>query len=122
MKACLRIRIDFEEGTILSPGKVRLLEFVDECGSLEAAAATIGMSCAQARWVIDGLEELFGAPLVVKDELSGRKAKLSELARKVVDRYRAAERMSDMAAERLLGEMVRLAPEQKGSTCGSTLA
>jgi len=114
LKACLRIRIDFEEGTILSPGKVRLLEFVDECGSLEAAAATIGMSCAQARWVIDGLEDLFGAPLVVTDGSSGRHATLSELARKVVDRYRAAERTSAIAAEQLLGELVSLAPDKQG--------
>jgi len=94
VKACLRIRIDFEQGTILSPGKVRLLEFVDEYGSIEEAAAKINMSCAQARWVIDRLEDLFVAPLIVTDESRGRHSKLSELARKVVERYRAVERTS----------------------------
>lgn len=43
VKARLRIRVDFDEGTILSPGKVRLLEMLEQCGSLEGAASSIEM-------------------------------------------------------------------------------
>jgi hypothetical protein len=56
LKAPLWIRVDFKEGTILSPGKVRLFELVDECGSLEQAAATIQMDYEHARHVVERLE------------------------------------------------------------------
>ena len=121
MKASLRIRVDFEEGTILSPGKIRLFELVDECGSIEEAAATIQMSYEHARQVIDRLEGLFGASLVVTttDGAEGSRSKLTELGRKVVERYRATERISAEAAERLLSELVSLAPDKQRGDAGS---
>jgi molybdate transport repressor ModE-like protein len=116
LKARLRIWVNFEEGTILSPGKVRLFELVDECGSLEQAAATIQMDYAHARHVVDRLELLFGSPLIVT-EMSGSntgRSKLTELGRTVVERYYVAERVSADAAQRALTELINLAPERNG--------
>ena len=120
MKARLRIRIDFEEGTILSPGKVRLFELVDECGSLEEAAATIQMDYEHAKHVIERLEGLFGAPLIVTtpDGSNGKRSKLTELARKVVERYHETERTSALAAERMLRELVSLAADKRSADAG----
>lgn len=118
VKAALRIRIDFDEGTILSPGKVRLFELVDECGSVEEAAAAIQMSEDLARQVIARLEGLFGAPLIASkpDGPDRSRSELTELARKVIERYYAAERTSAIAAERLVGELLSLAPDKQDHT------
>jgi len=117
VKARLRIRVDFEEGTILSPGKVRLFEMVDRYGSLEKAAARIQMDLDRAKEVIKRLEGLFGAPLVERaaDGSEGRRLRLTGLGRKVVDRYRKTERASALAADRLLNELISLAPNRERS-------
>jgi len=116
MKAALRIRIDFDEGTILSPGKVRLLELVDEYGSIEQAAAVIEMTNDCAREIIDKLEGLFGASLIATEPKgeNGTRSELTELARKVIERYRAAERTSALAAEGLVDDLLSLAPDKQG--------
>jgi molybdate transport repressor ModE-like protein len=116
LKARLRIRVDFEEGTILSPGKVRLFELVDECGSLEQAAATIQMNYDHARHVVERLELLFGGSLITTetDGSNTGRSRLTELARKVVERYYAAERVSADAAEHALNDLIRLAPGKGG--------
>ena len=115
VKACLRIRVDFEEGTILSPGKVRLFELLDQCGSLEEAATTIQMDMDRAQEVIRRLEGLFGAPLIEQapDGSNARRQRLTELGRKVVERYRETEHASALAADRLLSELISLTPERQ---------
>jgi molybdate transport system regulatory protein len=115
LKARLRIRVDFEEGTILSPGKVRLFELLDESGSLEQAAATIQMDLQHARRVIERLERFFGGPLIETetDGSNAGRSKLTTLGRKVVKRYYAAERVSADAAERALHALVGLAQGNK---------
>lgn len=116
MKACLRIRVDFEEGTILSPGKVRLFELVDQRGSIEEAASTIHMHLALAQRVIRRLEGLFGGALVERTSNGGvQRWRLTALGRKVVERYRETERASAQAAAQLLAELTSLAPDRQRS-------
>ena len=114
VKARLRIRVDFEEGTILSPGKVRLFELVDQCGSIEQAASTIQMDLDRAREVVSRLEGLFGGALVEQaaGDSDHRRLRLTELGRKVVERYHETERASALAADRLLSELISLAPDR----------
>ena len=113
VKARLRIRVDFEEGTILSPGKVRLFELVDQCGSIEQAASTMQMDLDRAREVVSRLEGLFGGALVEQaGDSDHRRLRLTELGRKVVERYHEAERASALAADRLLSELISLAPDR----------
>jgi len=121
VKACLRIRVDFEEGTILSPGKVRLFELLDQCGSIEEAAVAIQMDMDRAQQVIQRLEGLFGAPLIEKvpEGPNTQRQRLTELGRKVVERYRETERASALAADRLLNELISLTPERQTSEAGS---
>ena len=121
VKACLRIRVDFEEGTILSPGKVRLLEMVEQCGSIEEAAAAIQMELDRAQLVLRQLEGLFDGSLLeqVGSGSNSQRSRLTELGRKVVERYRETERASALAADRLLAELTSLAPDRHGSDTGS---
>jgi molybdate transport system regulatory protein len=120
VKACLRIRVDFEEGTILSPGKVRLLEMVEQCGSIEGAASAIEMDLDIAQLVVRQLEGLFGGLLVEpRDGSDARRVRLTQLGRKVVERYREAERASALAADRLLRDLTSLVPDRRGSDTGS---
>ena len=59
----LTIRIDFDDGSALGPGKVRLLELVAETGSIRKAAAGMKMSYRKAWLLLKALEETFGAAL-----------------------------------------------------------
>jgi molybdate transport system regulatory protein len=122
MKACLRIRVDFEEGTILSPGKVRLFELVDQHGSIEEAASIIHMHPALARRVIRRLEGLFGGALVERASNGAdvQRWRLTALGRKVIERYRETERASALAADQLLRELTSLAPDRQRSDASAT--
>ena len=44
----LTIRVDFEPGHALGPGKIHLLEQIDETGSIRGAAAAMKMSYRRA--------------------------------------------------------------------------
>ena len=61
----LTIRIDFESGDAIGPGKVRLLEQVAETGSIRGAATALKMSYRRAWLLIKATETTFGAPLIV---------------------------------------------------------
>ena len=75
------------------------------------------MDLDRAKEVIKRLEGLFGAPLVERaaDGSEARGLRLTELGRKVVDRYRKTERASALAADRLLNELISLAPNRERS-------
>ena len=62
--ARLVLRIDFNEGRALGPGKVRLLELVGETGSISAAGRAMGMSYRRAWLLVDALNRTFHMPVV----------------------------------------------------------
>jgi molybdate transport system regulatory protein len=47
----LTLRLDFSNGHRLGPGKVRLLEAIDQHGSISAAGRALGMSYRRA-WLL----------------------------------------------------------------------
>lgn len=89
----LTIRIDFDNGTALGPGKVRLLEQIGETGSIRKAAAGMKMSYRRAWLLLKALEESFGQPLVAtaRGGAKGGGARLTGLGDEVVVRYRSLE-------------------------------
>lgn len=89
----LTIRIDFQDGSALGPGKVRLLELIAETGSIRKAAAGMKMSYRQAWLLLKALEQTFGASLAdtATGGAKGGGAKLTRLGTSVVARYRGAE-------------------------------
>jgi molybdate transport system regulatory protein len=97
--AKLSIRVDFDSGS-LGPGKVRLLEFIADTGSIRKAAAGMKMSYRKAWLLLQALEETFGAPLA--DTATGGKdgggACLTPLGKLVAARYRLLEKAAGLAA------------------------
>jgi len=107
--ARLTIRIDFDDGSGLGPGKVQLLERVAETGSIRKAAAQLGMSYRKAWLLLQALKETFGMPLVetAAGGKSGGGTSLTAAGREVVVRYRSLERAATKAAATDLKSLTR---------------
>jgi molybdate transport system regulatory protein len=93
MSTRLTLRLDFDTGQRLGPGKIALLEAIGRTGSIAAASRQFGMAYRRAWLLTDELNHTFKAPLI-SARGGGRKgggAVLTELGEAVVSLYRAAE-------------------------------
>jgi len=117
--ARLSIRIAFEGAEPFGPGKVRLLELIEKEGSIRAAASAMNMSYRHAWLLLQAVEDTFGAPVIATSTGGSRGggARLTELGRKLVERYRSIEAHAARAAAPELDELSRAAaravPEQR---------
>lgn len=104
----LTIRIDFDGGEPFGPGKARLLELIEEKGSIRAAAAAMGMSYRQAWLLVAAVESTFGAPVLntVTGGARGGGATLTGLGHMILSRYRAIEARAARAAAKELSALV----------------
>ncbi|HEY3909791.1 MAG TPA: LysR family transcriptional regulator [Stellaceae bacterium] len=95
----LTLRIDFDQGRALGPGKIRLLELIDSEGSIAAAGRRMGMSYRRAWLLVDSVNRCFRQPAVASQAGGphGGGAALTELGRAVVRHYRAAEQAAQTA-------------------------
>ncbi len=91
--ARLRIRIVFDEGGMIGPGKAELLERIARSGSIAAAGREMGMSYKRAWELIGTLNAMFRAPLVARTRggPGGGGAELTDLGREVLALYRGIE-------------------------------
>jgi molybdate transport system regulatory protein len=107
----LSIRIDFEGAEAFGPGKARLLELIDAQGSIRGAAAAMNMSYRHAWLLLQAVEDTFGSPVLTTATggAKGGGAKLTELGRTVIARYRAIEAQAAKAAAGELTELTRAA-------------
>ena len=96
----LTLRLDFEDIGRLGPGKVRLLELVEEHGSISAAGRAMGMSYRRAWQLIDELNRTFADELVKTQQggVRGGGAVLTETGKSILNAYRAIERKAHKAA------------------------
>ncbi|MEI9886756.1 MAG: LysR family transcriptional regulator [Rhizomicrobium sp.] len=103
----LTIRIDFGNGSALGPGKVRLLELVDETGSIRKAAVGMKMSYRQAWLLLKALGSTFGEALVTTATggKAGGGARLTPLGRQVVAQYRHLEKTAARAGARQIAAL-----------------
>lgn len=100
----LRIRIVFEGGGMLGPGKADLLEEIGRSGSIAAAGREMGMSYKRAWELIGTLNAMFRAPLVdsTRGGPGGGGAVLTDLGKQVLAQYRAFEKeVADAGTARL---------------------
>jgi molybdate transport system regulatory protein len=111
--ARLTLRVDFGPERQIGPGKIRLLEKVNETGSISAAGRAMGMSYRRAWLLIDALNQYFREP-VVTTQLGGKAgggAGLTSFGATLVAHYRAMEReAADAVSGRLVEIETRLAP------------
>ena len=92
----LTIRIDFDSTRQIGHGKVRLLELIDQHGSISSAARAMGMSYRRAWLLTDEVNHMF-VEQVIETQLGGKgggNARLTKLGRQIVELYREIETQS----------------------------
>jgi molybdate transport system regulatory protein len=98
--ARLTLRVDLAPLGAVGPGKIRLLEFVDEMGSISAAGRAMKMSYRRAWLLVDELNRLFKSPLVTTrlGGEAGGGAELTSFGKSMVRHYRDMEIEAQAAA------------------------
>ncbi len=89
----LRLRIVFDDGTMIGPGKADLLELIRDTGSISAAGRAMRMSYKRAWMLVDTMNATFQAPVVqsIRGGPQGGGASLTETGATVLHHYRALE-------------------------------
>ncbi len=89
----LTLRIDFDGGRAIGPGKIKLLELIDSLGSIAAAGRQMNMSYRRAWLLVDSVNRCFRQPVVASQAggQHGGGASLTVLGHAVVGHYRAVE-------------------------------
>ncbi len=115
--ATLTIRVDFAAFGYLGPGKIALMELIAKLGSISAAGKEMGMSYRRAWLLVDEINRIFRAPLVEKQMggSGGGGARLTELGREVVGRYRAIEGAAATASAADLRALKASLPDRPSS-------
>ncbi len=141
--ATLKLRIDFEPGPAapcsspgdgedgaeicrraIGPGKIRLLELIEEHGSIAAAARAMDMSYRRAWLLIEDLNRCFREPVLAAHP-GGRRgggATVTAFGRAVVAHYRAMQAEAEAAlAPRLVALQAAVAAPGAGGRADSSL-
>src|SRR5580704_13241656 len=100
MPTRVTLRLDFDAGRKLGPGKIALLEAIRETGSISAAGRVHEMSYRRAWLLVEALNAMFAEPLVVARPggAGGGGAALTATGERVVALYREAERKTRAGA------------------------
>jgi len=103
--AHIRVRIDFDSGRSIGPGKIALLERIGVCGSLSQAARDLGLSYRRAWNLLDDLNQAFAEPVVATTTggAHGGGAQVTSFGKALMARYRKVEKAADAAAKRHFG-------------------
>ena len=98
----LRIRLYFEDGSMIGPGKADLLALIGETGSIAAAGRRMGMSYKRAWGLVDVLNSMFEEPLVESSRGGAKRggATLTPAGERVLALYRDLEDKSRRASAR----------------------
>ena len=109
-KPSLHLRLDFGDERSLGPGKVRLLELIDETGSISAAGRALKMSYRQAWLLIDELNHMFREPLVTSQVGGGGGggAAVTKAGASVIRAYRDMERRAGGASSSDIRALTKL--------------
>ena len=105
-----RVRILIGDTVALGPGKVRLLEAIEQTGSIAAAARAMGMSYGRAWQLVRAMNGDFVSPLVQREAggRGGGGASVTDLGRDALTRYREIERTAGAAVEAEVAEFSEL--------------
>lgn len=98
--AAISLRVDLPPTGRLGPGKIDLLEAIEETGSISGAGRAMRMSYRRAWLLVDDLNRMFRLPLVEASTggAKGGGAHLTAMGREVVAHYRAIESKALKAA------------------------
>jgi molybdate transport system regulatory protein len=100
MTTRVTLRLDFDEGRRLGPGKIALLEAIRDTGSISAAGRAHRMSYRRAWLLVEDMNRMFSKPLVLARPggAKGGGASLTQVGDSVVALYREAERQTRRGA------------------------
>lgn len=112
-KAELWIKLSLPGVGQIGPGKIRLLQLIDEHESIAAAARAMGMSYRRAWLLVDEINTLFEQPVVSKWQGGKSKggASLSDFGRSLVDDYAVLVRTANTSNRELLDKIARRAAQ-----------
>ncbi len=101
-----KVWLEDRQGRIIfGLGRMRILEAIKKCGSLNAAAKDLKMSYRAIWGKIKVTEEALGKPLLVKSQggSAGGGSTLTPYARTLMEGYLALSRIIDTQADELFG-------------------
>ena len=102
-----KLEVDSEFGTFLGDTRIRLLEAIEQHGSISPAAKAVPLSYKAAWDAVDAMNNLAEQALVVRSTggQRGGGTRLTDYGRKVVALYRALEAEYQAALDRLTASM-----------------
>jgi molybdate transport system regulatory protein len=106
----LSLRIDFEDGGRIGPGKIALLERIAAAGSISSGARAMGMSYKRAWDLVEETSRLLGTP-VVETRAGGKRgggATLTKAGVAVLNQFRDMEYAAAAAAAPHIAAMLNL--------------
>jgi len=109
MKVKCKVWLEQDGKLCFGSGRARILRAVAETGSLNRAAAALGMSYRHAWSQIRAAEQRVGRPLL-KRRRGGRErggAELTDYAKEVMQRFEKMERKVRACVDRYFGEAFR---------------
>lgn len=108
----LSIRLDLACGARIGPGKVAVLEQIARSGSISAAGRALGMSYRRTWKLVEDLNLNLGTTVVetAAGGNGGGGAVLTLAGKAIVERYRAIEMDTALAARKHLLALSRLRP------------
>ena len=106
----LSIRIDLQDGGRIGPGKVALLEAIEQAGSISAAGRAMKISYRRAWQLVEELNRVVGHPVVGTSAggSGGGGARLTAEGKTLVQVYRAVEQSAADTARSHLAVLDRL--------------
>ena len=114
--AKLSLRVDFDTADSVGRGKIRLLELLQETGSIAAAGRAMSMSYRRAWLLVDALNRSFREPVVATKMggSGGGGGELTPSGQELVARFRDMEAAAHAARAAHLEALERaLAPPQQ---------
>ena len=110
----LSIRLDLESGARIGPGKVAELEEIARSGSISAAGRALRMSYRRTWELVEDLNRSLGTPVVATAAggSGGGGAVLTRAGKAVVERYRAIEMDTALAARKHLQALHRVCSDK----------
>jgi molybdate transport system regulatory protein len=113
----LVLQLHFDPENRIGPGKVELLERIDQTGSISAAGRAMDMSYRRAWLLVDALNRTFNAP-VVATRLGGTsigRATLTPLGHEVVKLYREIGKVAEGVARSRIDRLEHLISQGRGA-------
>ena len=104
----VRFRLDVSPACSIGPGKIALLQTIQQSGSLRRAAHQLGMSYRRAWLLVDGLNRSFNSPVTTASVggKGGGGVKLTELGEDLVRRYGLLSRKFDNLGGRASADVI----------------